>query len=401
MAISLSTISAIAARKGNEYLQEQINFKAQVLQKGALEKEKCEGQVRVVNVQSGGLGSVSIMTGGSAYPTAESKEATQLLVRPVSFVGHVSIPLDAAELVSGKMDSIKLVKNQFELVGKNLGHQLGRAVFDGYLGGVEANATITAQAATISVSDITGFRQGQIVDLYNGAASSKVGSGRVGSITRDGDGTGSVALSGLVDGSGVALTGNVSLSTGVWLQGFLTPSAGFRFTSLADIAGSGDLYGTTVSDADWSGTSTSLGSALTLDAMRELADDIAARSGEEPSHAIMHRLLFQDYEGLHTSNRRYMEGEKMDAFGKNDVMPTFRGRPLIVDDNCPAKQVFLIHKDSVKLASWREFSPLTNGKDLAEVSQVNYAYLMKVAGMFNLAVDRRNAVGRLTAVSVG
>jgi hypothetical protein len=400
MAVSLSTIAAIAARKGNEYLSEQVNFKSQILAKKGLEKEKCEGQVRVVNVQAGGLGSTALLAGGATYPTAESHEATQLLVKPASFVGHVSIPFDSAELVSGKADSVKLVRNQFELVGKNLGQQLGRAIFDGKLGMVEATATITAQAATVSVNDITGFRVNQIVDIYQSDNSTKVGSGRVSSVTRDGDGTGSVALTGLINGSGSALTGSITISGNCWLQGFLSLTTGQRFTSLADAVGSGDLYGTTVSASDWSGTDTAAGGALSLAGMREVCDDVASRSGEEPTHTVMHRLAFQDYEDLHTSNRRYLEG-KMDAFGKNDLAPEFRGRPVVVDDNCPAKSVFFINSDAVKLGVWREFAPMTNGKDMAEVSQSTYSYLMKVAGMFNLVVERRNALGRLNTITIG
>jgi hypothetical protein len=37
---------------------------------------------------------------------------------------------------------------------------------------------------------------------------------------------------------------------------------------------------------------------------------------------------------------------------------------------------------------------------MAEVSQTNYSYLMKVAGMFNMVVDRRNSLGRLKAITV-
>lgn len=403
MAISLSTISAIAARKGNEYLAEQVNFKAQVLKDKALDKETVSGQVRIVNVQAGGLGSVAILTGGASYPTAESKEATQLMVRPVSFVGHVSIPYDAAELVSGKNDSVKLVRNQFELVGRNLGQNLGRAIFDGYLGGNEANATISGSStATVSVSDITGFRVGQIVDFYNTAADTKSHTARVGSITRDGDGTGSIAFTEFKNGSGVAETsGTVAEGDGLWIQGFLSPSAGFRFTSLANIVGSSDLYGTAVSNSDWAGTDTNLAGALSLEAMRELCDDVGAKSGEDPTHVFMHRLTFQDYEQLHVSNRRYNQGDPMDAFGKNALKPEFRGTPVIVDDNCPAKSVFFFNSDAVKLGVWREFAPMNNGKDMAEISQTSYSYLMKVSGMYNLCVDRRNAIGRLRGITIG
>lgn len=401
MAVTLSTISAIAARKGNDYLSEQINFKAQILAKKGLQKEKCEGAVRNINVQAGGLGSVALIAGGATYPTAESKEATQLVAKPASFVGHVSIPFDAAELVSGKADSIKLVRNQFELVGKNLGQNLGRVIFDGYLGACESAATITAQAATASVSDITGFRVGQIVDIYATGGSSKVGSGRVDSVTRDGDGTGSVALTGLVDGSGSALTGTIAAARGFWVQGFQALSSGLKFHSLADAVGSADLYGTAVSSSDWSGTDTAAGGALSLELMRELSDDIAAKSGDDPTHVAMHRLAFQDYEQLHVSNRRYQEGEVMDAFGKNALGPEFRGKPVIVDDNCPGRDVFFINDQAVKLGMWREFAPMVNGKDMAEVSQTTFSYLLKVVGMSQLIVERRNAVGRLKAVTIG
>lgn len=402
MAVSLSTISAIAGRKGNQYLEEQINFKSQLMGSKSIQKEKCEGVVRVINVQAGGLGSVSITTGGATYPTAESNDPVQLLVRPVNFIGHVSLPFDAAELVNGKAESIKLVRNHFELLGENLGQNLGRALLDGYLAGNEADATISGTStATVSVSDITGFRINQIVDFYDTAVSAKQHTARVDSVTRDGDGTGSIGLSEVKNGSGTLLTsGTISEGDGIWVQGWNAPAAGFRFTSLADACGSDDLYGTTVSNRDWSGTSQAAGGALSNELMREVCDTIGARSGSDPTHTVMHRVAFQDYEQLNVSNRRYLEGDKLDAFGKNHLMAEFRGRPVVVDDNCPARQVFFLNDKAFKLGVWREFAPLGNGNE-AEISQTAYSYLIKIAGMFNSLVERRNCLGRLTGVTIG
>lgn len=405
MAVTLASITAVADRDGNKIVTDQVNLASQVIGDGVFKKDmSCEGSVKVINVLANGLGSVGTLTGGATYFTAESNSPTQLLARPVSLMGHVSLPIDAAKLVSGKKDSIDLIKRHFQMLGDNLGHEIGVLSIDGYLGAVEANATISGTStATLSVNRAAGFRVGQRVDIYNAAASSKTHNARITAVVPDGDGTVTLSLAEVKDSSAVLETsGTISASDGVWRQGALTPAAGSRFTSLADACGSADLYATTVSDSDWSGNSTNVAGSLSLEAMREMWFKILARSNKQPTDVIMSPEAFQDYEQLHVSNRRYIEGDKMDAFGKNALKPVFSGTPICVDVNCPDSKVFFHNRDVFKIGVWDDFGGLGGQGDSGiDVSQTAYSYLIKQSGMFNGLVYQRNALGVLTGVTLG
>lgn len=425
MALALSTIQAIAARKGNEYLQQQINLKAQILGSKALEKQKVDGAVRIINVQASGLDSVAILQGGDAYPglsggstgAGSGNQATQLVARPANFVGLVRIPFDSAEVVTGKADSINLVKNQFELIGRNLGQQIGRSIFSPIVAvalTAQMPATVAAGASgtLTGILDCRGFRVGQVYDMW---ATSAVTSGiptLSGSAAVTQIKVTSVTFSSASSGAGdVAFTNVGSAATGTaadrafTLRGSLDSSAAEYFTSLSSAVGSGNLYGTAVSGADWSGNDFgTLGStALTPGAMREVVDTIQARSGENLRCVVMSPLAFTEYElacmaggasNAGGGTRFFGAGDKLDPFGKNGDGPMFMGKPIIVDDNCPTREVYFIGENAVELGEWREVAPLVKDR-MAEVSQTAYEYQIKCAGMANLVVKKRAALGRL------
>ena len=401
MGITLAAMALIAARDGNDAVKDQVNLKSQVRAQKALSEEKVSG-VRVIQANNAALGSSAIVVGGGTYPTDENAAPTPLYVSPVSFLAHASIPIDSAEMVNGKGDAINLVTQNMRNASATAAHDMGRAIFDGYLGAVEVTTSISAGAiASLPVNQASGLRQNKIVDLYQTNGSTKVGTGRVGAVTRDGDGTCHVAVSELKDTSGATLTGSLAAGTGLWIQGFLTPAAAQQFCSLSSAVGSADLYGTNVASADWTGVDKTLGDVISLGALRGLCDDIASRNGSDPDVFFMGRAVFQDWEQLQATNIRYAQGDTLDPLGKNGVRPMFRDKPIVVDDNCPDSQVFAVVKDAYLLGLKRELSTLGNtGAGGPEVSQTKLSYLIKIFGMMNGIVDHRNGVGRLKSVTI-
>lgn len=442
MALTLSTIVNIAAMRGNEYLNKQVALKAQLIASGALVKEEVKDGRRVINIASGGLDSVGVIDGGAAYPgsslasavastsLSQGSQPVQLTSTPANFVGVVRIPYDSAEVVNGKGAQVALIKEQFDLVGKNLGMQLGRAVFSPVLCNITtaqlaaatpAIATGWSVASVASLDDVRGFREGQLVDVFADTASGssaptglRLGQAVVGAITFTSASScaGTVSLTPLAAIAFTAANGLVFA-----LPGLLSATDTFaseKFVSLSaasgpvtsGLYGSGSLASTVPS---WGGNqSGDFSTALTSGRMREMMDSISARSGEDVRFVAMSRMGFTDYElsvmngafnssGVQTAAgggvRMYSEGENLDPFGKNSVRPTFAGKQIVVDDNCPSREIYMVGENAVKLGVWREIKPLTG--QTAELSQLFYEYQIKCSGMYQNLILKRNAIARL------
>jgi hypothetical protein len=447
MTLALSTIQNVAVLRGNEYLNKQVALKAQLIASGALVKEDVKDGRRVINVTSGGLDSVGVIDGGAAFPgsslsaavsassLSQGSQPYQLTALPANFVGVVRIPYDAAEVINGKGAQVSLIKENFDLVGKNLGMQLGRAVFSPVFcyvtqaqltaatltnpsaSGLAASATWAAsQVMSVTLDDVRGFREGQVVDVFSDttsgsgvplALSARLGQALVGAITFTSAsscaGTISLtALSAIVNSAGLGLVFTI--------PGLLSATnASEKFTSLSSASGSAALYGSSDTIPSWSGNqSGDFSTALTSGRMREMMDSIGARSGEDVRFIAMSRMGFTDYElsvmngafnssGVQTAAgggvRMYSEGDSLDPFGKNAARPTFAGKQIVVDDNCPSREVYMVGENAAKLGVWREIKPLTG--QTAEMSQLFFEYQIKCGGMYNQLILKRNAIARL------
>lgn len=403
MALTLTSISALLARKGNDYINEQLNFVNKFMAMDGLPKKNYAGVSPIVQVRAGGMSSTGIIVSDQFYDTPDVQDAATLRVAPVSFAGIATIGEDIVEMLTAKQDSINIVKDQVGVVTKNILLDLGRSQLDGYGGGVVTAAAISGTStATLTLQDVNFPKPKKLYEVYSQDKSTKLFSFIVTQIaSRDGLGGCTVLVNSVRNGAGALLTsGTFTLGAGIWVKGYLTPSAANRFVSLADACGSGDIYGQNVPNADWSGTETFAGGPLNLEMLRELDDDASQRSGLPMDVTTMGRLVFQDYEQLHISGRRYVEGDTMDAFGNNATHPEFRGKPIIVDDNCPARSVFMHSKMAGELCEFKKLSPINrNGKDV-EDSQVQYSVIIKYSGMWNQRITQRNAFARLRDVVI-
>lgn len=397
MSLTLDGVKYFAPRQGNQKVNDAVNKASPFVQK--LEVEKLDG-VRNINISPGVLNSAVTITASDTYPTADTSTLTQAIAKPVSRFVHAKVPVDLAEMCSSEKDAITLLKKAFGDAGNSLAVMHERGCLDGYLAGVEVSASISAQAATISVNDCHGLVSGTTFDIYNAAANSKIGSGIVGAITRDGDGTGSFAASSLVDGSGVALTSGIVAGVGLWLAGWLTPVAANRFVSLSDACGSADIYGTTVSGSDWSGFERDLGAALGTDDIDELLDSVAQRGGHEPDMLVCARPVAQDINELNKGQVQFRVGDKLDPVGNNRMNQVYAGINVVKSDRCPGTQLFALSGEGYKLGVKRGFSSLGSQKDGAIVSETTFDYKIKILGMHQGIVDTRNAVGRLKHISI-
>lgn len=388
MSLSIDAIKVIAGRKGNEFLNSQVNLEASLL--GKLKREDQSGQVAIINVQGGAVSSVGFISGGGAYPTASSPGVSQIQARQVSMIGLVNIPIDSAQLVSGKGDGVNLVKERMASVGEQLHALLNRACMDTTASAIEADATISGGEVTVSVSDVSAFREGMSF-TWNDGGTRNANSFEVLSVTDNDDGTGSVTFS-------TSATGTLSAADDT-LE--LRDVASKGFVSLSDLAGTGDVYGQTISNAGWAGTTIVASGVLTNPRLRTLDRKVKTRGAKRPNLYVMSDAQHQAYDEAQIGNRRYTSGkDSLDPFGTGK--PAFAGAEILVDSFCPNKKVFGLHTDHVKLGQWSKgFVPLQNrGDGPAEVNTSTYDYTIRVHGHFQLLCNKRSTVGMLDALTI-
>lgn len=400
MALTIEVIKAFAAKAANNVITDQINLNAPGAM--ALASENVAGMSRALNVRAGGNASGGAVKDYDTYADYDSTGGQQILVLGVDHYARCRIGIREAETVTGRAGAIDLLEKEFKSAGAVCAFVLGRSVFNAKLGAVEANATISGTGtATVSVNDISAFRVGLAFDRYDSTAVTKKGSAVVTSVVRDGDGTGSIVLASCKNASDVAETsGTIAITDTLWIKGHLAYASNERFVGLEDLAGTGDVYGTTVSASDWAGSTTTVSGSLLYDHIREKQSDVRDSSGLSADMCLLSERSFRAYEALGVAQRQYLQGDALDPFSKV-LKPLVNGMTSVIDATCPDSQIYLFNKaESVKLGVWKKFSPRTNGKNGAEVLQTVRAFQLIVDGRHNLLTERRNSIGLVKGFTV-
>lgn len=379
--ITLDAIKEIASKKGNALLQTQINAKSPIVQ--ALKSEGLDGSTYVINVQGGGLSSVGMVADHGALPSPDASGAEQIQVRPVSLFANIAVGQLAAKTLTGKMDSVKLVENQFKLAGDNLSHTLGVALFGKRISGATGNATVSAGALTLAVDDAARYRRGMSytwIDNGTAVANKLVCK----SVVTASDGSGTVVFDTAATGTFDAAQDYVAVAN---IQS--------HWCSLDEAAGSGTIYGTAISDAEWAGNTITASGVLTNPLVREMSTLTVERAGEMPDLYFMSPRQFQAYEDLQLANRRFMDSS-YDPFGKNADAPKIQDKGVVIDPTCFNHKVFSVVRDDVRLGKFQDFKEYNQFQN----STSHYEHILQMDGLFNLLVDKRASVTKLEGLSL-
>lgn len=427
-------ISALAARYGNEIITAQINEDVPIIGSGALEKIKAKGKTIIVNIIGGGLDSTAFLADGGDLQEGSSAIPLQGTEVPRHVLARLSIGRGAAMVNDGIEDSVNQVKFQLENAGRDAARKLGRSLFsaelnvDGYVGGVAptGNATYT----NVGFDDISGFREGDAVVLYDTSADdtflltvSQVTPAPVNGNSANVAGTVTLASSGSANGTLPTIASNDTF----WLRGVynITGSGGTAVlqnvvpNSFNDVAGSGTLHGISGSAVGygWQGITASSFGVITQENLSAVAMRIRALSGKQFSHVVLNPAAsaafaasaatpgtaFGSGSGLSGAGRRKNVGMDSDGLGnvldKYESGLRFMAKPVLIEPNCPATEIVFHNKDMVKLAMWREFEPFSDGDGAVMVSRSTFSYDIQLSASANMVCNQRRAIAVCTGVS--
>lgn len=424
MALDPASIQAIASRLGNNVIWGQVNIESKILATKTFQEEPVKGKVRIINVRSGMSDAAGLVDSSSALPgmvgdTIGAGEApTQLFALPGNFYVGARIPFDSANMVESAADAVSLVQEEMEMAGKSIGYILGRSILSPVLGTNSAAAlgnVAVSGSGTVVVSDRDAFKVGQLIDLF--AASSGVPTGsrisvlKVTGITptagSTSTGTLSFTIPATIEGAANAATGSGSAAAndrvfvihGSYLASASSSRRFFGMRDVTDTTTSGaGLYNQTVSGADWNAQSSGTAADVTPNRLKEMMTRVRQAGGSRIDVLIMNPRMFDD---LHESmfagatagggQRQFNSGNE-DYFGDPDKPYKFNGASIVCDDNCPLTSIWMLNRAQVKLGKWRELSAM-DPKNRVQLSETRYDYLIKIAGMYQMIVLKRNNVG--------
>ena len=459
MGINAGEIEGLLARFGNEIVNEQVNWATPFVGNGHIQKIKHTHELGIVRIRaSDGLSSTGQIEDGGVLPTGSNVSFEKGSYMPKIFFTRLSIPRAAAHLAAGGRDGVRLVREEIEVAGRQLGQVLGQAVFrQPILRPYEATAATTTGTVannsaaiipggtlTVRVKTLAGLYVGQFISMLSTtAAPAELGKFEVtdinfnlnqnlaGAALTDTNGkqlavgfwtievtnrdtvNRTINLSGTSDPAGVGAPSVDAPGTGtVQVQNLFggipvpaVPPVGNTLdpmVSLADCYDNGALYG--ITNGNFTGNTTALTNGLSIKAMRDMSTQIKRRAGAGWHMLVMNSSVLQRYfetgiTGPNDTYTNWLPGQTMkDADGGN-MMPTFQGQKIVIDENVHDEDMFFFNKDDVKLAEFKDFSTdKDGGGEAGMVDRQNLIYDTQIWGMYNIRCTRRNSGGMLTNI---
>jgi hypothetical protein len=389
MGITATEVYALAARFGAKKVNQQSLLKSRALEQ-KVDIQDVPGQTGYVTLKSGGLEPTGWLADNASLPTGGSVEPTQLYYTPKFLLTRLSLPRGGLTLVKDVKDGVRLLMEQLDTAAADVARQRGRAFFRKSLGSLTANQA--SVSAPISLQNVAGIRKGATVQAYNGASLQD---------TRVVD---------YVDWTSAPAPYDVYLTTdtaSAWQSGwtvYLYGSYSNGPLSLEDVCANSSLYSHATTADEWNGNLDSTTTTLSETAMATLTDQIRNRAGEEIDCIFMNPVTVTRYMDLHTDQRRFYAGQKLDNYG--GLKPTFRGIEIFADENVGEGDVFFFKKSDVKMHRFRKFGAETDGgknpgmnMGAAIISQSAFAYDVQMWSAEELRVLRRNGTGHMSAIT--
>lgn len=458
--LNQADVIAFAAREGNKMIEAQVNMKAKLF--AALDKTPMKGRRAVINVVNGGLSSTAQVVDFGALPTEAASVPAQGFVDAVGYVSRLGLGRIALETLSGVDDSADLLDLQLQIAADDMARQIGRSVFGSQLAApTVAGSTVTQVGGGLSAVTMTVVFTGGLSDFREGEAYAFESSLAAGltqtylvlctnvAITSDnvvtvtftsgvpGYDNGTLANALLVACGGVVVAapgpstaGVIRVADSFFLRGqrneppagsttgVPTAGRGASNTGIVDLqlvtSQSATLHGLSAGVNGWTGlTFTGVGSP-TAELFMGKSKILQARSGVAPTHLVLGTLASGAYGAAQITNgtgfglggnsqpRRNVDG-KLDKYGKDGDMESglsFFGRPVLIDDNCPTTEAFMINKDYLKIGEWKKLSAEDEGGSPLLLSRSTYSKEVQFSCIYNMICRKRNAHARLTGVTV-
>lgn len=446
-AILADEILSLAAREGNEILQEQVNLKAPLY--AELEHRPCEGKLGIVNIDAGGIASTTMIADGGLLSTGAASSMVQGSVPPKSIYSAASFGREAMQTLGGVDDSIDLLETEMDRVSTDLARQVGRTLFGNQLGSPAVNTswvTVTPSGeSTATISCTVRFSDAQsdfrVGESYNWLPSDDgygdndsftilcydiaIVSDTQVDVTFTNQVPGVFTVAGHLDADLKPIA--IELGDTFWIRGsFLGTGLNVGQTatsnqcvSLNDITGTGTLYGLPNGVRGWRGLNFTVGGILSQEFILGKVKQVRQMSGRTPDLLLLPEQVAASYAVAQLTPvntallgfgataglgavRRNSDGPVLDKYGKGtDTGENLRmfGHPVVVDPNCPADKAYLIDSSRMFIFEWMKPGAFKEGSSSLLLSRSNFSYDIQYAAMFNLATRSRSAHARLSGIS--
>lgn len=421
MSLTIDTITSYMGRFGEKDISSQIESKAPILK--ALPSTDADGErVDIFNIH-GGFGNVGYQADGGSLISGGEISPVQGIQVPSIFLGRLSIPRATAKLTKGAKAGVDLMNATIESLTTRMSRLIGRAVIDATLGELDSagatalNGIADGGTGDITVTDVAGFRAGDIVGLHDASASNAVGEYLlVNSVTfNPASATGTLNVTRDVHGTlgvsdpGLFTDANNAAAAGDFFKVY-TPTTATEMTSIAKLASSDDVYGIDVSaNAPYfHGTRINEGGALDDATLRQMSTSLLVNDGEMAAFVLMGPRAVQTYVDGLTGLRQFRPGDTWDVSGKNAWKPDFDGLPIEMDPNCPNTKAFFLPKraDKLQLRWFQRPRPESHGsvgvkgeKNYVFVSSTSYVYDQQVDAIASLRCQKRTAIGEVYGIT--
>lgn len=416
------------------------NLRSRLLESGALQKVKQEGEELVIEAEVGSNPTTTYIKDFGNRPTGQTATPAKGRVVPSNITATLSLGKAAALTKMSDSQLTSTLDAKLNTIAKDVARHICRGLFGAAIA-PQAAATWSGTAADATVTvpflDISMFKPNAAYDFVD-LSSSKSYVVRCTSVTPAAIGANSANIAGNVafindvpnpaTGSVVALT-DTGVATGDTFKlrgsspgfgGSNVEEAGIRLNSFDDIAGSGAASAFLGIDPattpGWVGQTINVGGIYSQEALIQFAARVDQFGGENFTHAIMspqvaaaHAIMsgnqggvFGIAAGQSNGTRSMGLDQSMDKYAKVlDSGLRLAGREIIIDTNCPATQVVLHNKDNAKLAIWAEMEPepvAENGGSLM-TDQTTFSLKSFFSGSMQLYCVNRSAIGVATGLT--
>lgn len=179
-------------------------------------------------------------------------------------------------------------------------------------------------------------------------------------------------------------------------------STPLEMNGLANMAAASGSFGSlaTSSEPTWAGTTNSTAQALTISLMAQADQTLGQKTGMKADTIIT---------GLRQERKFYEALQQQVRFGSdsgigagNVTTPTWNGKQIIADQDCPDTDMYFLQWGNVFLVADNKgpfWQNAISGGDILTWSQGSTAYVSKLGYHLNLATKRRNSAYRFSALT--
>lgn len=437
--VTINSISGVLAEFGPEKFVNTVNSTSPLIGSGVLEKVPQDGEEIVVPADVGESPSTTYAFDFGTRPNGQTTTPVKARYVPSIVTSRLSLGKMSSLAKMADKDLSVMLDAKLDGVAKSAARHIGRGLYGGQVN-PQATSTWSGTAAdstvTVNFLDVSIFREGAAYDYVN-ATNSLSYVVRCLNVTPAAVGANSANVAGSVTfindvinpatGAVVALGNTTGLTTDIFalrgsfagFGGSNAVVAGKRLNNYDDVAGSGatSTFGgiAPASLPGWQGQTLALAAAYSHEAMLQFAARLMARSGEHHTHVLMnplvsaaHRIQAGSFGAVYgqtiqpTAQRPMTLTASADKYGdtRNSNLE-LAGRPVLVDENCPATIVVFHNKDHFKLGVWSEMEPeqLSEAGGIVWTNPTTLSIDSHFTGAYQAYTGKRSAIGVVTGLT--